>query len=81
MELDEVDYTDHIATDVTQCLTMNINWSYIINSECIKKDRPSGEKPYECDLCGWTSSTKVMLDYHKFIHTGEKSYQCDQCPV
>ena len=35
------------------------------------------EKPFICDLCSETFTTKSTFEQHKLIHTGEKSLQCD----
>ena len=37
------------------------------------------ERPYSCNLCKKTFSTKNVLIHHKMWHAGEKPYSCDFC--
>ena len=43
------------------------------------KQTHTGEKPYECDVCEQTFSSKLDMTIHKRTHTGEKPYECDVC--
>jgi len=36
-------------------------------------------KPFKCDECSKSCSTKQNLKTHKLIHTGIKPYLCDEC--
>ncbi|XP_063693612.1 zinc finger protein 85-like [Bolinopsis microptera] len=39
----------------------------------------TGQKPYKCDVCSYTSSRSGALASHKRKHAGEKPYKCDIC--
>merc|ERR1719319_1231883 len=45
-----------------------------------RKMHSSGIKPYKCDECSKSFSTKQTLLTHKQIHTGIKPFKCDECP-
>lgn len=40
----------------------------------------SGDRPYECKICGAKFSQAGHLLTHNRIHTGVKPYKCDKCP-
>ena len=39
----------------------------------------TGDKPYECELCNYTTTERQALQKHVLIHTGDKPYACDEC--
>ena len=39
----------------------------------------SGEKPFKCDQCNYSSTKGDNLKVHKRTHTGEEPYTCNQC--
>lgn len=47
--------------------------------KCTHEKRLTGEKPYDCKVCGKDFSHKGDLTRHLRIHTGEKPYRCMTC--
>lgn len=39
----------------------------------------SGEKKYQCSICGMSFRQKAHLVTHTLIHTGEKKLKCQYC--
>ena len=39
----------------------------------------TGEKHYQCEVCGKYFRQNCALTVHKLIHTGEKNYPCPVC--
>ena len=44
-----------------------------------QKRTHTGEKPYSCSLCDYTSYRSNNLARHKLTHTGDKPYSCNLC--
>lgn len=39
----------------------------------------TGEKPYQCTVCGRCFRNNYMLKVHMRLHTGEKNFKCKEC--
>ena len=39
----------------------------------------TGEKPYKCSECSYSTSVKQNLVHHQMIHTGQNPYKCSEC--
>ena len=53
-----------------------------VESETIEseiEERCTGEKPFVCTQCSYSSTTADNLKTHLRIHSGEKPYRCTQC--
>lgn len=42
--------------------------------------RLSGEKPFSCDQCPYSTADHNSLRRHKLRHSGQKPYKCSYCP-
>lgn len=38
-------------------------------------------RPFRCEVCHYTSSSRWHLKRHQMIHTGEKPFKCHLCPM
>jgi transcription elongation factor Elf1 len=43
------------------------------------KRKHTGEKPFECNICGYRGAEKSTLDRHLTTHTGAKAFACKLC--
>ena len=53
-----------------------------VESETIEseiEERCTGEKPFVCTQCSYSSTTADNLKTHLRIHSGEKPFSCTQC--
>lgn len=39
-----------------------------------------GENPFQCSMCEYSTSNKVLFEEHVRIHQGIKPYKCSYCP-
>ncbi|KAI8512468.1 hypothetical protein Bbelb_091070 [Branchiostoma belcheri] len=54
-------------------------WDHTYAIPASALDMNTGDKPYLCEQCGFSSTSITQFTIHKRRHTGEKPYLCDVC--
>ena len=56
------------------------DWSTKSNEDYARHlNQHNGVRPFTCEVCGSSFTSKTYLKVHSTVHTGEKPHECKQC--
>ena len=77
---------DAVASTSTLCVRLPNGTYKCLECDKIFRYKPtahmrvhSGERPYECHMCGKTFAGHSSLQIHLQVHTGHKPFKCEWC--